>query len=301
MRAPGSLSVWPGHRAGDDVQSPRTGPATMRLRSHLIVLVLAALVPILGFAAFVIRENAALQLAATERGMRETARAVALTVDKELETAITTLEALAETEYPDTADLSAFHALCQRVVRTQRWSNVLLFDTSGRTLMHTGAPLGALLPPARRPELVTRVRDEARPAVSDLFDGARTRNLVAVYVPVGRAGAVRLVLTASLSAADFAEVLRAQQFGGDTVAVLEDRQHVIIGRTHGGEEMIGRRVAQPTPGREGWLRSRLQEGTDVYVAFATAPLSGWRVVLTAPVAIVEGALPPRPLADARRC
>src|SRR5213592_24141 len=144
MRAPGSLSAWPGQRAGDDVQSPRTGPATMRLRSHLIVLVLAALVPILGLAAFVIRENAALQLG-------ETARAVALTVDKELETAITTLEALSETEYPDAADLSAFHALCQRVVRAQRWSNVLLFDTNGRTLMYTGAPLGALLPPARRP------------------------------------------------------------------------------------------------------------------------------------------------------
>src|SRR2546427_633958 len=262
----------------------------MRLRSHLIVLVLAALAPILGFAAFVIRENAALQLAVTERGMRETARAVALTVDKELETAITTLEALAETEYPDAADLGAFHALCRRVVQTQRWSNLLLFDTAGRTLMHTGAPLGALLPPARRPEIVARVRDEARPVVSDLFDGVRTRNLVAVYVPVVRAGAVRFVLTASLSAADFAEVLRAQQFGGDTVAVLQDRQHVIIARTHGGEEMIGQRVAQPTPGREGWLRSRLQEGTDVYVAFATAPLSGWRVVLTTPVATIEGAL-----------
>src|SRR2546425_3917627 len=150
----------------------------MRLRSHLIVLVLAALVPILGFAAFVIRENAALQLAVTERGMRETARAVALTVDKELETAITTLEALAETEYPDAADLGAFHALCRRVVQTQRWSNLLLFDTAGRTLMHTGAPLGALLPPAPRPEIVARVRDEARPVVSDLFDGGRTRDLV---------------------------------------------------------------------------------------------------------------------------
>ena len=262
----------------------------MRLRSHLIVLVLAALVPILGFAAFVIRENAALQLAATERGMRETARAVALTVDKELETAITTLEALAETEYPDAADLSAFHALCQRVVRAQRWSNVLLFDTNGRTLMHTGAPLGALLPPARRPEIVTLVRDGRRPVVSDLFDGARNRNLVAVYVPVVRARAVRFVLAASLSAADFTELLVAQQFGGDTVAVLQDRQHVVVARTHGGEEMIGRRVPHPTPGREGWLRSRLQEGTDVYVAFATAPLSGWRVVLTTPVATIEGAL-----------
>src|SRR5207244_3821386 len=40
----------------------------------------------------------------------------------------------------------------------------------------------------------------------------------------------------------------------------------------------------------GWLRSRPQEGTDVYVAFATAPLSGWRVVLTTPVATIEGAL-----------
>jgi CheY-like chemotaxis protein len=60
----------------------------MRLRSHLVALVLAALVPVLGFAALVIRENTRLQLVATERGMRETAHAVARTVDKELETAV---------------------------------------------------------------------------------------------------------------------------------------------------------------------------------------------------------------------
>ena len=53
---------------------------------------------------------------------------------------------------------------------------------------------------------------------------------------------------------------------------------------------MGRRVQNPTPGREGWLRSRLLEGTDVYVAFATAPFSGWRVVLTAPVEAVDGPL-----------
>jgi type II secretory pathway component PulJ len=33
----------------------------MRLRSHLVALVLAALVPVLGFAALVMRENARLQ------------------------------------------------------------------------------------------------------------------------------------------------------------------------------------------------------------------------------------------------
>jgi len=52
----------------------------MRLRGHLVALVLAALVP--GFAALVIRENTRLQLVATERGMRETAHAVARTVDR---------------------------------------------------------------------------------------------------------------------------------------------------------------------------------------------------------------------------
>ena len=91
----------------------------MRLRSHLIALVCAALVPVLGFAVFVSRENARLQLSATERGMRETAHAVARTVDKELETAITTLEVLGEAEPLDAGSLASFYDLCQRVVRSQ--------------------------------------------------------------------------------------------------------------------------------------------------------------------------------------
>src|SRR5688500_7482897 len=99
----------------------------MRLRSHLIALVLAALVPVLGFAVLVIRDNARLQLAVTDRGMRETAHAVASTVDKELETAIRALEALAESEQLDAADLRLFYALCQRVVQVQGWRSILLF------------------------------------------------------------------------------------------------------------------------------------------------------------------------------
>lgn len=91
----------------------------MRLRSHLIALVCAALVPFLGFAAFVSRENARLQLSVTERGMRETARAVARTVDKELEAATTTLAALGEAKPLDASSPTSFYELCQRVVRSQ--------------------------------------------------------------------------------------------------------------------------------------------------------------------------------------
>ena len=262
----------------------------MRLRSHLVALVLAALVPVLCFAALVMRENARLQLAATERGMRDTASAVARTVDKELEAAITALEAVGQSEHLDTLNLGPFYELCDRVTRTQGWVNMLLFEADGRALMQTSVPMGTPRPPTRRPELFTELRDHRRPVISNLFDGSSERNIVAVYVPVVRDNAVRFVLTVGLRAGTFGELLRSQKFAPEMIAVVQDRDATIIARTQGEAEMVGRRVQNPSPGREGWVRSRLLEGTEVYVAFATAPLSGWRVVLTAPVAVVEAPL-----------
>ena len=48
--------------------------------------------------------------------MRETARAVARTVDKELEAATTTLAALGEAEPLDASSPTSFYELCQRIV-----------------------------------------------------------------------------------------------------------------------------------------------------------------------------------------
>jgi signal transduction histidine kinase/CheY-like chemotaxis protein len=261
----------------------------MRLRSHLVTLVLAALVPVLGFAALVIRDNARLQLAVTERGMRETAFAVARTVDKEVETALASLQTLGESQSLDSPDLARFHTLCQRVAHMQGWRSILLFDTDGRGLLHTAFPLGTRLSPTTRRAFFDQARDERRGTVSDLFDGVRTRNLVAVYVPVIRDGVVRFVLSAGLPATRFSDVLRAQQFGPGAVAALQDRDNVVIARTQSEAQMLGQPVHKPPPGREGWARTRLPEG-EVYVAFATAPLSGWRVVLTVPVETVHGPL-----------
>ena len=65
----------------------------MRLRSHLVALVFAA-----SCHSWVSPHSSSGRcppaVSVTKRGMRETAQAVARTVDKELETATTTLEAL---------------------------------------------------------------------------------------------------------------------------------------------------------------------------------------------------------------
>jgi signal transduction histidine kinase/CheY-like chemotaxis protein len=260
----------------------------MRLSTHLVAVGLAALVPVLGFSAFVMRENAQLQLEATERGMRDTAQAVARTVDKQLESAITTLQALAESEHLDPLTLEPFHAMCRRVVPSQGWADLLLFDADGHALMQASLPLATPIQPSRRPELLAEAQSTRRPVVSDLFDGALRKNIVAVYVPVVRGDTVPYVLSAALPASDFGELLRAQGFAPGWVAAIQDRQQVILARTQREAELVGQRVPNPTPGREGWRRGRLREGTEVYVAFVTAPVSGWRIVLTAPVAMVEG-------------
>ena len=262
----------------------------MRLRSHLVALVLASLVPILAFSALVMRENARLQLAATERGMRETVAAVARTVDKELESTVAALEVLGQSEHLDVMNLAAFYALCDRVTRQQGLVNMVLFEADGRALFQTTVPLGTPRPPTRRPDIFRQIRADRRPVISNLFDGVLTRHIVSVYVPISREGAVRWVLAAGVRASDFGQLLRSQRFAPDTVAVLQDRDHVILARTQAEAEMVGTRVQNPNPGTDGWMRSRLREGIDVYVAFTTAPLSGWRVVLTQPVATVDAPL-----------
>lgn len=261
----------------------------MRLRSHLIALVLAALVPLLGFSALVIRENDRLQLAATERGMRETTQAIATTVDEVVLSAISALEALADSDHLDAPDLHKFGEYSRRVTRAHGWTNVFLFDLRGQALTTTSGP-GVPPPHARQPRELARARDTRKPVVSDLFDGSVNRNIIGVYVPVVRDGAVRFVLAAGIPAGTFSEVLRAQSFGRDSVATIYDSRDVIVARTKGEPKMIGRPAASPVPGREGWARGRFGEGREVYAAYATAPRSNWRVVLTTPVDVVEGPL-----------
>jgi hypothetical protein len=84
--------------------------------------------------------------------------------------------------------------------------------------------------------------------VSDLFDGSYHHNIIGVYVPVVRNGAVRFVLGAGITAASFGDVLRAQSFGRHAVATIYDRRErdrgEQQGRTHG-DRAAGREPVPP--------------------------------------------------------
>ena len=115
----------------------------MKLRSHLALLVLAALVPALVFSGVLLGIVHRHTRAAVERGLMDTARALSLTVDHELQATIRTLRALGATPSLARDDLRRFHEAARAVLATQEcWDNIVLFDPSARELVNLRRPFG---------------------------------------------------------------------------------------------------------------------------------------------------------------
>src|SRR5260370_32959851 len=91
----------------------------MKLRNHILLLVLATVVPMTLVAAALIFYNARLQQRAAERGMRDTARALALAGDREIHDIPTGVQTLAASRHlDDPPDLRRFYEEAVSVSRT---------------------------------------------------------------------------------------------------------------------------------------------------------------------------------------
>jgi len=86
------------------------------VRTHLILLVLAAVLPLLIFGALMIWQHGQLRYAAVEQGMRDTARALSLAVDREIGASKAVLETLAQSSHLDASDFAGFYRLCQGIL-----------------------------------------------------------------------------------------------------------------------------------------------------------------------------------------
>src|SRR5262249_19064931 len=111
-------------RAGDgaisSMRMPDEAAASMSpLRRHLLLLLLAAMVPVLVYATVMVVAFGRGERASTERGLRGTTRALTLAVDREIETSIKALEALAASLHLDTDDYNTFERHAGRVLPTQ--------------------------------------------------------------------------------------------------------------------------------------------------------------------------------------
>lgn len=269
----------------------------MKLRSHLIILAIAALVPLLIFSTVMVFVRHKQQRAALEDRLLDTARALSLVIDRELTASIRTLEALATSEHLDSGDLKKFYEQAMRLLKAREdWDNILLADSSGRQLLNLRRPLGSPLPPVGELEEFQQVIETSRPVVSDLYFGRVSRkHLIGVSVPVVRNGKARYVLMSSRPPMSLLQILAQQSIPPDWLGTIADNKGIIIARTRNIEQMIGK-PAMPVPGaddqsaNESLSLGATPDGTAVELAFRRSELTGWSVRLAIPASDLEAPL-----------
>ena len=267
----------------------------MKLRSHLLILVLGTVLPVLAFSAAMVVMSGRQQREAFEKRFLERVRAMSIALDRELGAHIRMLEVLDESRYLTGNDLGAFYEQTRRVRAEHKdWETVALMDPSGDQLFDLRRPFGSTLPKsALEPALLARVATSGRPAVSSLFmsavDGTYT---TAVIVPIKATdGAVRLLVVFIDSPTWLRFLSSIPVIPGATMTLL-DEDGIVIARTLNPDRWVGKRVspvlyAKAREAPEGSYRNTGLEGQWFYTAHSRSMVSGWTVATGVPAADVE--------------
>jgi len=264
------------------------------LRSHLIMLVLAALLPLVLFSVYMILEFAREERRTTERGMRETARALALAMDREVGEVQAALGILALSRPLAAGDLEGFHRQCLDALQFlphDAW--ITLSDLQGQLLLNTRVPYGTPLPRKANIDAVRRVAATGRPSNSDLFVDAITQQpIVTLDIPVFRDGQVHAVLSLIHQAETLGRLFLEQRLPPGWTGGLNDGKQRIIATSREfvhfiGEPVTPRMAERSVAADEGWFPNSAKDGTPVYSAFSRVRATGWTVALLAPAAVVD--------------
>jgi signal transduction histidine kinase/ActR/RegA family two-component response regulator len=266
----------------------------MKLRSHLLILVLGAVLPVLAFSAVMAVMFWHQQRDAFEKRYLERVRAMTIALDRELQGHIRMLQVLSHSPYLAAGDMRGFYEQTRRVQAEQSdWSTVALMDAAGAQVFNLHRPFGSPLPTsALDTALLARVATTSRPAVSPLVKGAVSgQYTTAVIVPVTTRGATRLLVVAIDSPIWLRFLSSIPVIPGATMTLL-DQNGLVIARTLNPDRWVGQRVspvlyAKSRELAEAAYRNIGLEGQWFYTAHSRSTISAWTVATGVPVGDVE--------------
>jgi signal transduction histidine kinase len=289
---------------------PMPRPAPRGIGFYLVALILIAVVPLVISAVVLVARQSELQREAFEKSLLQTALALSVAVDRQLNTYQVMLETLAQSEDLERGRIQPFHELSARAAAVHGAVFVSLFDRQGKQIFNTLRPPGAKLPtpfrdtpagqgeeqpPVGDPSWMQQVLDTGRPVTSNLLFGLVAQRLIfVVNVPVLRDGKVVYVLNAGFEPKVMTRLLQENpQFSG-VPAVIFDRRGFIVGRWKSADEYVGKRVTSirddKMPADSGVSTGTTLEGIPMYFSYARSQVTGWGVNIGTPRSELEAAL-----------
>ena len=272
----------------------------MRIRSHLIVLVLGAVLPVLAFSAVMTHVFWTQQRSAFDERFLDRVRGLTIALDRELEGHIRALEVLSESSALRVGDLRGFYDRAVRARERQKmWANIILIDAvSGRQLVNLRRSFGLPLPETPDKASFAAVIQSGRPQITGLSKGPISGEYgtrIVVPVTVENSEPPRYVLVAVITPASWLELLSDYPIATDATLTLLDQNGLIIARTLNSDRWVGQ---LPSPGLleesrkfpEAAYRNVGLEGQRFYSAHSRSKIAGWTLATGVPVAKVEATL-----------
>ncbi|NKE44041.1 PAS domain-containing protein [Roseomonas frigidaquae] len=289
---------------------PQRTRRPLALKVHLLLLTLAVLLPALFAGGLTAWQLGRAYREVVQSALQGGARTLAVTIDREIEVAVTAVSSLAGSRalrefaqaWPQAQDNGTLSDLYQRAraVGEAFGGWVVLVQADGRQVFNTQRPLNSELPVAKGVTWIAQAIDTGAPVVSNLFVGSvAQRRVLAVVVPVdpglgvpvpqsGVAQPVPAVPLALLLAFDPSRLARLLTYvrDGEIAGLIQVADGTIVARSIGQAEASGQPapdwVAAPLREREIGLASGSSlEGPPIVAAFHRLDRVPWAVVVTA--------------------
>jgi PAS domain S-box-containing protein len=279
---------WPSRRRRD-----------LSLRSRLVLLVLAIVVP-LGCTGLLRRyQDYQEGRAAIVEGLLTTARGTAVAVERELLLRVSALETLALSPALQTGDFGQFDQQAQAFLARQSPGTVMgIAGPDLRRLRAYGMPPDKVLPLLHRESYAAgnQVFDTGRPIVTDMHLG-RVTGLggFSVDVPVFHDGHIVYDLYIRLLPTTMADLIARQRMPTDGIMTVMDTAGVVVARIPNSERFVGSHVVPALwdairTNAEGVTHVNTLEGIPALAAYAHVAPFDWTVVVGAPENAVFGPL-----------
>jgi two-component sensor histidine kinase/PAS domain-containing protein len=263
------------------------GRARISLRQVLWGLVLAISLPIILVAAGGFYSGYRAEQQAVDQRMQETARALSLLLDSELDKSVLALRVLSQSPTLASGDFEGFYNRVRDVgLADPSW--IALFEPSGRTILNTRVPYGVQLPNSNRSDVLRQVGETRRAHVSDLYTGSLTgQRLITIDAPVIIDERVAYILTLAITPEAFQDIIRDQRIIDGWNAAVLDRSKRIVARSRAPERFVGQPASANVQealaaSSEGVLQSVTLDGIAVRTYFSQSPAYGWSFVISIP-------------------
>jgi PAS domain S-box-containing protein len=263
------------------------------LRTHFVVFGAVLILPLAILAAALVWMLADAGRREVEQRMIQVSAGLAADVDRELQRRLTVLQTLAHSPALRRGDLASFHSHARAALQHDKAGIFLIEAGSLQQLVNTYTEFGAPLPGYGSPETAQKVLETGFWQVSNLFIGrVSKRPAFDVVQPIDDGGRIRYLLAIGLEPFMFLDILRGQNLPPPWVLLIVDRNGAILARSADQDRYVGTKVPLAFTGeRKGAIeRFRDIDGELREAAIAESALSGWRVIVTLPVAMVTGPL-----------